>query len=509
MNMNRILQNLCTLAASLLLLTACTQDKLSDPSQGEPLPEGVYPIEFTATGLQATPQSRATADGTWSGGENIAIKVYGDVKQYVTESSGSTTALKPAAANNKFYWQRTDDIIVSAWYPANDDNMPSTWSVQEYQREGGYQKSDFLYANDNFSFQASNALHFYHQTAKVVINIRNEGILTDANNIAKVVIGSGRIALTGSYQAPTGSDHVGTWSSTTNINTITPIKLATPNTNVDFGSGSSTETALASYQALVIPQTVEAGSRFIYIVVNGTHYYYKAENGKNELKAGYVHTYNITVKGSSLSVTTSESIGWGSGDAGSGSVTFIGNKFAKDAEIGDFYMSDGTLVDSEATFLTPEQKAACRGIVYCVDNSFITSNSTHKSAGDYTHGLAVALKDAGSYTWYNRNYAVSSYSALSTSSLPANSSSWYVPNIEELKYICRGSNYGTQSTDGKDMLNIQFGKLGSANASAFVFDDYWSSTPDSEFAFRVAFYNGFVWVDDQWNGHIVRCAFAF
>lgn len=184
MNRFRILQTLPLLAALVLLAAGCTQNELGN-EQGEPLPEGMYPIEFTATGLQATPQTcDNTADGFWGGGENVAIQIGRDVKQYKPESIGSTTTLIPDNKNNKFYWQSTDDVTVQAWYcgtgydttlSTSSSSSPWTWTVQSDQSgindTDGYQQSDFLYAKDNFEFKTSNTLHFFHQTAKVVVHI--------------------------------------------------------------------------------------------------------------------------------------------------------------------------------------------------------------------------------------------------------------------------------------------------------------------------------------------------
>lgn len=540
MKRKEFLQTACMLTAALLLLAACTQDELSD-KQGEPLPEGKYPLTFTASidgeAVAATPQTRATADGTWEEENVVFIKVNNDSYRYyrsyqVTSVGSDTTTLKISSREKTpYYWQNTDPIPVSAFFlPAgsSDLNDNALLFVQSNQNETDpydyYQSSDFLYANDNISFPTktgNKTLHFFHQTAKVVVHII-KGDQTPADittNKISMTIGTtdSQVYTWGRWKAPTSywndntSKILGTWEGNRK-ETITPKQFDAQAKDVSLKEG---ETLLASYKALVIPQTIAAGKKLFVINTTDNEYapfYYTVPAGNITWQAGTEHTYYITIKGSSLSVTTSESIGWDTDGtaSGSGSVTFIGNKMAKDAEIGDFYMSDGTLVDSEAD-LTAGQKAACRGIVYCVDNSFITSRSTNKSAGDYTHGLAVALKDADSCPWYNQNNAVSSYSVLSTSSLPANSSGWYVPNIDELKYICRGSNYETKSVNGRNMLHTQFGQLGSANANEFVSDFYWSSTEfTDDYVPYVGFGDGDVSNYYTKNFRfIVRCAFAF
>lgn len=319
MNRFRILQTLPLLAALVLLAAGCTQNELGN-EQGEPLPEGMYPIEFTATGLQATPQTRTTADGRWNGDEKIAIKAYGEVKPYTAPSSDNA-ALTPTD-NNKFYWQSTKDTTVLAWYPYTDA-IPETWEVQRDQNKDNgteFQKSDFLYAQDKFKFGENNVLNFHHQTAKVVINIRNKGVLTDANKINETKIIN--VCLQGKFS---GSKYELSADQSGSKEAIKP-KQASPNTGVYFdGDGSYGETALVSYEALVIPQTINAGVKLFVIDIKGySLFYYTVPAGGIEWKAGTEHTYNITIEGSKLSVTTSESIGWGTdGASGSGSVTFI------------------------------------------------------------------------------------------------------------------------------------------------------------------------------------------
>lgn len=318
----RILQTACALA-SLLMLAACTPDEVTDDTR---LPEGKYPFTLTAemNGLAAT--TRATADGSWEGNEKVAVQeTTGNgavVKEYtVTQSTGALTSTNP------FYWQKTtEEKQVSAWYVGTGEyknTQPTAWSVKpdQSQTETGksssnYQCSDFLYApQTGISYGSSEKkLTFYHQTAKVVINIRNAAPLTQTNQITSISINN--VALNGNFSV---SDGLKVEASASKTN-ITP-KQATANTGVNFGSGSS-EAALASYEALVIPQEVKAGDKFIGITLtDDITYYYKAVANYNKLEAGHVHTYNITVKGGELKATVSNNIGWGPTGGASGSVS--------------------------------------------------------------------------------------------------------------------------------------------------------------------------------------------
>ncbi|WP_044269954.1 fimbrillin family protein, partial [Bacteroides timonensis] len=139
--------------------------------------------------------------------------------------------------------------------------------------------------------------------------------------------------------------------------------------------------------------------------------------------------------------------------------------------VGDYYYSDGNICPGDASNPPSE---GCIGVVYCVDNSFITEKSTNKSEGGFIHGLVVALKDAStSSTWHNAGSAASNYG--NTVAVPSGSSGWYLPNLDELKYICWG-NDSSQSTSGKNNLNTLFDKLSDSSANAFGEVGYWSST---------------------------------
>lgn len=431
-----ILQTAFTLTAT-LLLAACTQDELAD-KQGEPLPEGKYPLTFTASidgaAVAVTPQTRASVDGTFKDVDYIAVGIKDGSSEgfrnmvFKKDGVGATTWEYDGKISDdaeKPYWQSTnDEIQLRAWYfhqnengeyykrPENKDVYPGasdfSWSVQADQNNSdGYEKSDFLYAYDCVNFSTSyggnRTLHFFHQTAKVVVHIiagdQTPSDIADGSREITMTFGDpnssrDRVYLAGKWLAPSVpwfEYHVGsfgTWSENKDKGVITPKSLGAITVNHESVK------SLASYKAIVIPQDIYNGEAPFVINIEGyAPFYYRLTQNIMMWKPGTEHTYYITIKGSSLSVTTSENIGWTDGASGSGSVTFIGDKMAKDAEIGDFYMSDGTLVGKGAT-LTPEQKAACIGIVFQTDPNRI--GKAEKDAG-YTHGLVMAVKNAASH----------------------------------------------------------------------------------------------------------------
>lgn len=317
--------------ACLSLLASCSTDE----DDGTTLPDGKYPMTFATSveGLAAT--RAATADGQWTTGDPIAVQVGDDVKQYTPTTAGNNSAtLSAASGTTPFYWQNTNSISVTAWYYGTGYNATSpggaSWAVQSDQNASngtGYQRSDFLYApatDISFSGRSTTSLSFYHQTARVVVNIVNAEAATDANTIQSVVIGyADNLALSGSYTAPTGEGATaGTWNTSSGspmMGTITPKKLTAPGTLAGGG------TALASYAALVIPQQMK-DKKFIAITLsdNNTYYYTPTQDSDANLQGGQQHTYEITVKHGYLSVTSSASPQWtGSGETITGNAQTV------------------------------------------------------------------------------------------------------------------------------------------------------------------------------------------
>lgn len=298
-----------TLSLLLVLLSASCSKHADLPDND--LPEGKYPISF-ASSVEGMPFAQTNADDAWVEGDVVAMKVGEEVKQYTAEADGTLSADDP------FYWKSSEETkTVAAWYcgdgstAANGSNagqVPTSWAVQTDQANNdGYKKSDFLYASESISFidRESTSLPFYHQTARVVINIKNAEAATDAANIASVVIGdANNLALSGSYSPPGVGTTAGTWD----ISTGTPAKgTITPK---DITSGIA---YLKSYAALVIPQNM-TGKKFIAITLKGDiTYYYTPTDTDATLESGKEYTYNVTVKFGYLDVVKVDTSGeWGS-----------------------------------------------------------------------------------------------------------------------------------------------------------------------------------------------------
>ncbi|WP_455623683.1 fimbrillin family protein [Parabacteroides sp.] len=265
-----ILQAACALA-SLLTLAACTGDELAE--RGTELPAGKYPITFTAAvdGLTVT---RATADGSWTGTEEVAIQIGSTTKKYTVSSGGSMSV---AAGDTPFYWENKNDIAVSAWYPYNSGSKPALVVKADQSKDNGYQLSDYLEATDaTVTFQEPK-LTFTHRTAKVVVTLVKEASIPDLNNVTVTFVNQDGVK-------GDGTD-------------VTP-KTETNGDNV------------TTYTALLVPQQIQ-NNQFIKVTIGSNAYYYTPANATDvDLKAGMAYTYTITVKKEGLQVTAGTSVSW-------------------------------------------------------------------------------------------------------------------------------------------------------------------------------------------------------
>lgn len=138
-------------------------------------------------------------------------------------------------------------------------------------------------------------------------------------------------------------------------------------------------------------------------------------------------------------------------------------------EVGDFYYSDGAIIPKST--VTPPSEG-CIGIVYCVDQDFITNESTIKTKGGFTHGLVVAIKDASKgTTWEGAFTAVSQYATANAA--PACSSGWYLPNVVEYEKLANGGS-------GTLFINDQANKLNNGSEEITEGNKYWSNVKYSD-----------------------------
>ena len=301
--------------AAIALFTSCTQD---EPT-GDSLPEGRVPMVLNAGGLQvtATPDTRGIFDGDWSDVTQIAVTETstdeGKKTYTVTPAADYSTAeLAPEDEANTIWWNyNNEEKDIIAWHPV-DKEMPQvggSWTVTADQRDGIPVDEDLLYASRQVTLQ-NPYLTFRHLLSKVVINIRQSDYLQNYS-LTDVEVTMDNICLDGKFE-------LGTYEELILENDGGTGTTVHPHRCDQAASG-----CFATYEALVMPQTVTMDNRNIIIQVDGVQYVWGISlqtMGNNSFDSGCQYTFNITVDAKGLEVSVSQSLTWTDGNSGEGSV---------------------------------------------------------------------------------------------------------------------------------------------------------------------------------------------
>lgn len=169
--------------AALLLAAACSQNDFSG-SQGEPLPEGRYPLQISSVTMSVesdsqpwsanAPQTRVaenTDDGNsshWTDGDQIGVKIGTDntetgVYTVSVDGNGNVTGLTPTTP---LYWKSTTPSqTVTAWYPTD-----ATVSLSDQSSNLAY----VLAGTGSGNYQNAVGLTFTHALAKVRVKLEGD-----------------------------------------------------------------------------------------------------------------------------------------------------------------------------------------------------------------------------------------------------------------------------------------------------------------------------------------------
>lgn len=351
------------------LLTACSSDEpgqLSDPALAS----------FSAQIGQAVSRAAGTE---WAAGDAIGISGVSGAKTYANvEFSTSSGDGNFAAVDENIFYQTTDQVTFTAYYPYTADGGVISASTADQSAQPTF---DFLWAKAPGSY-ATPDVHFTfaHRMARLNIAFTN-GNDVDLTGLTFSIDG---LVLDGTFDTATGE-----------------AKSAENNTTETL---TATLTTDSKASLVVFPQI--ADNLTVTATAEGQTYVCDLSLGK--LAPGSSYTVNITISKTEMTVTDCTITPWGDGgnnNAELDPVALIGNKKPAEAAVGDFYMNDGSLVDKAAT-LTEEQKAACIGIVFTTDQSRIGdgAKAALTAKGILPHGLVIALTNAtsGEPHWSNK-----------------------------------------------------------------------------------------------------------
>lgn len=546
------------LVSVLLLLVASVTSCSKDNKDRNRLPDGEYPMVFTAKMAEQT-NTRATSNNSWVGGEEVAVQWENIVKKYTVTDYNE---LSVADGLLPFYWLSTENITVTAWYShVYSDIRPTSFTVQTDQSSDGYQQSDMLYASQEVTF-AYKSITFKHLPTKIVVNLQNgDGVTEDELINATVSIEN---------QTITGviADD---WS----------VPQETPgNISIIPNSIPAISDAKRSVQALLVPQQMQ-NKKFIKVNIWGNDYFYTPINDTDaNLESGKQYTYTIIVKKNGITVTASGATTWTKNEVNVSSKYPLPGFTANELKIGDYYYSDGSWSDGgyrkyegnliELLPIEPiltdanGNERTVIGIVYWVGNATQYDKTLKKDYPNCTKGLAVSLREDENIAWqisptsiqnwlnenhggvfmsvhtgreakdpmnniqgYNNTKALLSYNDTNKDHIvsaaqkvvdyrnsvaaPSTSSNWYLPSTKELS-ILRGKNidniwYNDFGTDNRDVINKKLSSIGGTPLSSV----YWSSSENTyNIAFFVDFDNkGLLFYSDKNKNNKLRFSIAF
>lgn len=283
MNRQNILKTAIMLAAT-LLIAACTNDEMAD-SQPETLPEGMYPLTFTATqaDIVASPQTRVTDSD--EGGVHKSKWTDGDQIEVIVRGGGNDTKTTCTLKENgsidsnglQVYWKTTEGSTINAWYSNIEKHSTTNSTVSLADQSSGL--AYVLKAGEvaNVKYNSPNiSLNFIHQLAKVRVKLEKGNYSGTLDNITVKVNGYTLCTIVeGTITDPQKEDYIPT------------IK------NGEY------------YEANLVPQESVDFSKFIQL--NDVTYAVTTDanvSGISKLEAGLVYTITLEVNQKELDPAT-------------------------------------------------------------------------------------------------------------------------------------------------------------------------------------------------------------
>lgn len=283
------------------ILSACSHDDLIETRPAE----NGEPLVLTAVMADATTGTRATPDNSWEGTETVIVEVIDNYDNYDDTTNPDWTQAKrgiyTAGTDGKLTfvsgtqstWLSDDETkLVRAWhYGDNSTTFSSSWSVQTNQTDDNYAKSDLLFAQATVvSGRKEIALKFYHQVAKVVVHVRNVGPVYGSDDVSVTIGYMNNIVMDGTVSTDKISENYLDWTLGNARGYITAYSLGPKPLASD-----ENETSLASFAALVIPQTYNESLLPYLDIKNGLRSYPCYSSTEITWEAGHSYTYEVTI----------------------------------------------------------------------------------------------------------------------------------------------------------------------------------------------------------------------
>lgn len=239
-------------------------------------------------------------------------KTYG-TSGLVTCASDGAGKLNPGSI---YYPQNGNGIDVYGVYPTSvtENNSPQEFSVKTNQSgDTDYKASDLMYAScvTNHTKGTPVSLTFTHKLSKVTVELAAGTGFKDSdlnNAVVKITNTSTKCSI-----ASLDKSGIGAISASSISSDITPITIGTWNSSLKD-----------KMSAIVIPQTVSAGSQLFEVTLVGVTktYKYKIPTGGSDVKfsEGKEYKYKLTVKIDGIDVNSTIT-NWGDGGTTNGDAT--------------------------------------------------------------------------------------------------------------------------------------------------------------------------------------------
>ena len=269
------------------ICSACSNDSEEILSQGTEirLTSEIIPSRVTALDYQSTQIVE---------GQKVGVTITGasSVHKNVQWTVGAEGVL--SNGGDPVFFSGEDEAVITAYHPYDSyyTGTSHLFKVNTNQStEEGYLASDLLWAKTT-SAQTNDAvsLVFSHKLAKVNVTLVPFASGTDLSDITIYICGT----KTSTYFNPTDgslSDYASA--------SVSEIK-----------AGVTAENAYTA-SAIVIPQTLAAGTQFIRIVQGDKVYSYNVGSQGKELLSGISHNYTLTVKDKGLELVSNNIENWG------------------------------------------------------------------------------------------------------------------------------------------------------------------------------------------------------
>ena len=267
---------------ALARLSACT-DNAGDVLAGENeirltseiAPSRVTSLDYQSTQIVPGQEVGITITGAKAAHKNVAWRVGEDG---VLTNTGDPV-----------FWAN-EDVVITAYHPYNSawTGTSHEFSVSTDQSDNAnYRNSDLLWAMATSSMtKTAIPLVFEHKLAKVNVTLRTE----DIDDLSGAVVSICGTNVATSFNPTTGS-------------------LSATATDVQEIKAGETTSSAYTASAIVVPQTVANGTKFIKIVLGDKTFYYTLSTDK-ELRAGYSHNYTLTIKDMEVTAESDKITDW-------------------------------------------------------------------------------------------------------------------------------------------------------------------------------------------------------